>query len=508
MDLVFDKKDIGIKFFSNKDLDINLHKKLIIYPIIRYKIYAPVIDDLGLNVFQKYVLSILNKGNFSLETISNWLCLDLILVKTVAAELENKRLIDLNTMNITSKGKKLIEGTFSWFENLDILQKDFRYVFQDIFTQELYPIILPFERLQDNIRIEKDKLIYGTKGSKDKFDYTLITPEKSDLDSIAPPEREQILNALNVQAKKYLPNSKSDLKEVPNAVNFVDEVPELCYCAMWITSEKENKIIENIDVLDPFGNSDDAYWLKEIIIRAQKQNDVLKGVLASLVCPMKQEERMSISESMKAINLEIYKSLDLIFDSTKKNSSLYLAIEGFLYEIELYNFDKKVGHIQTAFVKGQIVLETLFQTISRKFKDDNQRIIDQQTYQGGPLRVSRQEIELKIRKINSQSELPDWTYDEFKDVYKALKNPDKASLRSLFIAAVLTSASNPKNPFFEVLKGKNNTATCIEHIAKRRNEFAHKQVSISANEVSSYLDEIQNIKRDIQEIIQLFLKNQ
>jgi len=98
MALVFDNRNIEIKFFSNKTLDSNLKKELIVYPVLAHKIYAPVIDDLELNIFQKYILSILNKGNFSLDEISEWLSLDIILVKTIAVELANKDLVDINSI--------------------------------------------------------------------------------------------------------------------------------------------------------------------------------------------------------------------------------------------------------------------------------------------------------------------------------------------------------------------------------------------------------------------------
>ena len=125
MALVFDNKNIQIKFFSKKKLDSNLKKELIVYPILAHKIYAPVIDDLELNIFQKYILSILNKGNYSFDEISEWLSLDLLLVKTIAAELNNKDLIDINSMNITSKGKELHKNYIPLFYHLIIFKKMF-----------------------------------------------------------------------------------------------------------------------------------------------------------------------------------------------------------------------------------------------------------------------------------------------------------------------------------------------------------------------------------------------
>jgi hypothetical protein len=76
--------------------------------------------------------------------------------------------------------------------------------------------------------------------------------------------------ALNKHIKKYVPESKNDIKKNPNAVNYLGEEPDLFYCAMWISSEQNDKQEENIEVSDPFNIYDDTYWLRNNILKAQK----------------------------------------------------------------------------------------------------------------------------------------------------------------------------------------------------------------------------------------------
>jgi len=515
MALVFDNQNIEIKFFSNKNLDSNLKKELLVYPVIAHKIYAPVIDDLNLNIFQKYILSILNKGNFSLDKISKWLSLDVILVKTIAVELANKKLIDINTMNITQNGKNLIKGTFSWFKNAENLRKDIRYIFQDVFTQELYPVIIPFNNFQENVWLEKGQLIIGTKGKKDSFPYKLIKPENINFNKIIKPEIEEILAVFNKQVKQYIPDSKDDLKNVPNAVIFLDEEPDLFYCAMWISSEQNNKQEENIEVSDPFNIYEDTYWLRNNVIKAQKQNNTLKDVIHSLVYNTEEEEKKKVSEFMICRDNELDRELDQKFDFTLKIEypKIYLAIKDFFYEIKLYDLDKKPTHLKNAFVKSQIVLETLFKNISDNYKEDYEDIITNQTYNGENFHVYREEIKMKIKNINELVIIPEekypsyWSHKEFKDIDNALRHPDKASLRALFIASVMASYYNHKNPIFKILKAKNNTVICIETIAEIRNKFGHKYKKIADNEIVEYSDSLKTMQKDIEEIIQIFLKN-
>lgn len=515
MALVFDNKNIEIKFFSNKILDNNLKKELIVYPILAHKIYAPVIDDLELNIFQKYVLSILNKGNFSLDNISEWLSLDIILVKTIAVELANKNLIDINTMHITKKGKELIEGTFSWFNNADSLKKDIRYIFQDVFTQELYPIVLQFDNFQENVRLEKGQLIIGTKGKKDSYDYKLIKPDTISFNRIRKPENEEILDALQKQVKKYVPDSKYDLKKVPNAITYLGEEPDLFYCAMWISSEQNNKQEENIEISDPFNVYDDTYWLRNSVLKAQQQNDILQEVIHKLVYNIEEEEMANVSEFMILLDKDLNKELNQKFDFTLKVDYplIYAAVKEFFYEIRLYDLDKQSTHLKNAFGKSQTVLETFFREVFNKYREDYQDVINSQTYNGGKFKVYREEIKIKIKNINKEALTPEekfpsyWRHREFNDVITALQNPDNASLRALYIASIMACSYNPKIPIYNILKNKNNLSLCIENIAENRNQFGHKYTEIPDKDIGKYFGDIQIMQKDIEEIIQIFLKN-
>ena len=508
MALVFDNRNIEIIAFSDKIPDNSYKKELIVYPVLIHKVYAPVINDLELNIFQKYVLSILNKGNYSFDEIAKWLSLDLLLVKTIGAELANKELIDINTMIITQKGKEIIEGTFSWFNNSENLKKDILYIFQDVFTQELYPVVLPFDNFQQDIYLKDGELHIGTKGKKDSFNYELIKPENINLNKIRKPETEDILDALNKHIKKYIPDSKNDIKEVPNAVSYLGEEPDLFYCAIWISSEQNNKQEENIEVSDPFNIYDDTYRLKNNLIKAQKQNNTLKEVIHKLVYNIKEEEKKKASEFMQQFDKVLDEELDKTFDFTLKTdyNSLYSAIKEFYYDIKFYEeVHKDTALLKNAFRKSQIVLETFFKIIFEKYKEDYNDIITTQTYNGGRFHAYKDEIVAKIKVINKNAQIPNWHYKEFKDVYNALKNPDKASLRALFIASVLASFYNNEIPIYRILKKKDNTAVCIENVAENRNKFGHKYTEIPDNEIDKYFEDIKLMQRDIEEIIRIFL---
>ena len=515
MALVFDSKNIQVKFFSDKNLDRHLKKELVVYPVLAHKIYAPVIDDLELNFFQKYILSIFNKGNNSLDKISEWLCLDIALVKTIASELNNKELIDINTMNITPKGKELIEGTFSWFNNSENLKKDIRYIFQDVFTQELYPIVLPFYDFKENIKLEKDQLKIGTKGQKDSFPYQLIKPDKINFNTIKKPETNEILDALSKQIKKYMPNSENDIKKLPNAVNYIGEEADLLYCAMWIYSEKKNKKEENIELTDPFNIYDDAYWLRHTVLSAQKQEDTLKEVIHNLVYNIEEEEKSKFSEFMQLFDKELEKEINQKFDFTLKAeySDLYFAIKEYFFDIKFYEHHKDAAHLKSSFRKSQIVLETLFKIIFEQYKDDYADVISSQTYKGNQFTVLKDEIKAKIKKINDKAEIPKdndssyWKHRTFNDVKHALKNPEKASLRALFVASVMAAFYNNSIPIYKILQLKNNTAVCIDKIAESRNRVGHKYIDIADNEIDEYFEDVKKMQINIEEILQIFLKN-
>lgn len=506
MALAFDKNNIQIKFFSNENLDSDIKKELIIYPLVAYKIIAPVIDDLTLNIFQKYILSILNKGNFTLDQISEWLNLDILLVKTIAVELSNKNLIDLNTMSITSKGKEIISESFSWFKNADNLKKDIRYIFQDIFTQELYPVVLDFNYFEEAVNLKNGKLTIKTKGKENSFPYKIIEPKHINLSAIRKPEIKEILKTLKKHADQYIPNSINDLKKIPNAVNYLEEEPDLLYCAFWVSSEKNNTLEEDIKCSDPFNIYDETYWLRNNILKAQEQNNTLKNVLHNLV-KIEKEEKIKASEFMTNFDKELDKDLSKTFDFSLKNEfpKLNEAIKEYYFDIKFYEIREDVSHLKNAFRKSQIVLETLLKIIYEKYKDDYEDVISNQTYDGGKFHAYKNEVITKIKTINNESTIPNWYHDEFNGVYNALKNPDKASLRALFIAGVLASYYNNENTIFSLLKEKNNLPICIEEIAENRNKVGHKYLDIPDNEINQYYNDVKKMQKDIEEILQIFL---
>lgn len=508
MALVFDKQNIAIKFFSDKILDNNLKKELILYPVIGYKIYAPLIDDLDLNIFQKYILSIFNKGNFTLDEVSGWLNLDIILVKTIAVELANKYLINIDTFNITQKGKDLIDGSFSWFNNAEKLKKDIQYIFQDIFTEELYPIILPFDNFQQNIWLEKDQLKVGSKGKNTSFKYNLIKPDNINLRRIRKPDIGDVLDAFQKMVRKFIPDSKNDLKDVPNAVSYLGDEPDLFYCGIWITSELKNKNEENIMVSDPFNIYENPFWLRNTILKAKEQNDILKNIVHNIIFNIDEEAKMEASSFMIDFDKELDKELDLIFDFSLKNKyeMLHSAIREYYFNIKFYQVHRKASHLKNAFRDSQIVLETLFKIIFEKYKDDYLEVIDSQTYNGGQFHAYKSEIIAKITKINKEVQIPNWRHPEFKDVFSALKNPDKASLRALFIAAIMAAFYNNRNPIYNLLVKKINTAVCIENIAESRNKFGHKYVNIPDEEIDNYYEDVIVMQQDVEEIIKIFLE--
>ncbi len=498
--------NIEVKFFSNQEIDDTYNKELIVYPILAYKIYAPIIDDLKLNIFQKYILSILNKGSFSLDEISKWLNLDLLLVKTIAVELINKELID-NEFIITNKGKELINGSFSWFKNIDHLRKDIRYIFQDVFTHKLYPIVLAFNNFQEDVYLKNNNLHIHSKGKKDSFPFQLIEPKKN-LNSIRQPETSKVLEVLAEHAKRYLPNSINDIKDTPNAIKFLDNEPELMYCAFWVYAKKGSNNKEEIEVSDPFNITKETFWLRNSLLSII-DNPKVDKTLDSLLYQLEDKDREQVSEHLKSISKEVERNINETFDFTLKTKyhSIYKAINEYYFDFELYTLHKEAHYLKNTFRKSQIVLETLLKEVLNKHKDYCDERISIQTNNGSRFQLYRDELITKIKKINSNIKLPKWHHPEFKGVFNALKNPDKASLRALYVAVILIAYYNHNVSFYQILKEKNDLLIDIENVAESRNNVGHKYVDIPDEKIDEYHKDALIMKKNIEEIIKLFLQN-
>lgn len=508
MALVFDYRNIKIDCFSNEIPEDNFNKQLIIYPVLSYKIYAPVLDDMNLNLFQKSVLSILNKGRYEVQEVSSWLKLHPLLVKTILAELNNKGLFDGGKNTITKKGKELIEGTYSWFASAESLRKDIRYIYQDIYTHKLYPVLIDIEKDNKNIYFEDNKFCVGSIGKKDSFDYKLIEPNNHDLKNPPKPDNQDVFKAINKHAKQFVPNSRDDIKNVPNAIQFLDEEPTLSYIATWIYIDKNISYSDEFEVLDPFNVYEETFWLKDSIMKAAKNNKAIVNVLDSLTIDAKAKEKEKLTENMKVFHTEVEEEINKKFDFTLQEfSELRSALSEFYYDIKFYDIHKSAIYLKNTFRKAQIVLETLFKTIFEKSPSGYKQVKFVYNKAGRGMRdIPVKDVESKIRNINKDCIIPKWYYNfGAREMGKALTNPNKTSLRTLYVAAAVASYYDRKNPVFQLLQKKDDLLIFLEKVAEGRNAVGHKYLEISDDEIDKYYDDVKEVENGINEIIIIFL---
>jgi len=506
MALVFDDKNIKVDFFS-KAFDKNVDKfntKTILFPVLRYKIYAPCIEEFKLNIFQKTVLSILNKGNFEVQKISVWLKLDIQLVQILIVELSQKGLV--NNGVITNVGREFIEGTFSWFKNVENIKKDIYYIYQDIYTKKLYPVLMKFDPSSDYYEYEDKKIQKNSKGNPLSIHANLIEPRGVLLNNIQKPEINEVFEAIQRQSNITSINNEGT---PPNLIKYLDYEATLSYLATTIYIDSEIADIEEFKVLDPFGIEDIAYWLKDNLYEASKTNIYLKSLLESLVIDATEEKKGQLSDALKEIRKEAVDTLDNTFDySLKMYDELYKSLEDFYMDLKLYESDNKNGkYLKEAFKNSQTVLETLFFYIYQNNKKGYQDVLQADNKLSN---LFIEEVSKKIKTINPDADIPQWKLSGNKftshTIKQALNNPYKASLRALYIGALLATWYDRLNPMFYLINRKGNLLIFLEKVADGRNAVGHKYKEIPDAKIGNYYDEVLDVKTGIEEIVAIFLE--
>ena len=507
MELVFDYKNMNIKYISNKDIDdSNYNKKLVVYPTLEYKVFAPVFDDIKLNLFQKAVLSILNKGKYDADDISKYLCMDKLLVQTILAELLNKGLFESTKGNITQEGRDLINGTFSWFTNSENLKKDIRYIYQDLYTHNIYPVLIDKENYQKDIYLKDKKINIFTKGKRESFNYILIEPNKEVLKYVPRLENKEIFKAINKHASIYV-DGENNIENTPEAIQVLSNEPTLMYIATWIYINKNNHNLDEFEVLDPFNIYEDGYWLKDNLEVASKSNNILEDTIESLVIDAQQKEQEQINENFRKIDFDTIKYLDNTFDyKLKELTVLNDALKSYFKFFEEYKYSKDIQHLKSSIVKSQSLLETLFETIFKRYPKGYKAVHAANIKQNGKFYpISVDELKLKIKKINNTCLIPEFNYPSFSKLHECIANT-KGSLRALYIGAILAAFEDQSNPMYQLIKQKNDLLILLqETIPEKRNTTdGHKHVIIEDEE--EYYETALKIKIDIEEIIKIFLK--
>ncbi len=504
MALVFDYNNIKVDFLS-KVLDNSSDKyntKTILFPVLRYKVFAPSVEVLSLNIFQKSVLSILNKGKFDIQQISSWLKLDTQLVQMVLSELIQKRFINSNG-EITEAGRALIEDSFSWFDNAEDIKKDIYYIYQDIYTQNLYPVLMKFDTSKDFFEYENRKIKIDSKGKSKVIHVSLLEPKGIRLDAIQQPEVEEIFQVI----KKHSKIEKiSDEGVPPNLIQYIDNEATVAYLATTMYIDKEDYDLNNIKVLDPFGIDEEVNgWLKDSLKNASSKNDKIKDIFSKLVTDAKKEKQVQITDALKDVKKEAIEIIENSFDySLKLHSDLNKSLEEFYRDLQLYNYHNDGKFLKEAFKNSQTVLETLFKNIYNNNMDNYKKIQKSNTSSN----IYVFEVEKKVKRINLKCEIPTettfWKHEKFNDIRKAMRA--EGSLRAKYIGAILAAYYDSNNLMYKIMNQKDDILVFLEKVAEGRNEVGHKYKDISDRDMKNYANEVFSIKDGIEEIIKIFLE--
>lgn len=504
MALVFDYNNIKVDFLS-RVLDNSSDKyntKTILFPVLRYKVFAPSIEVLGLNIFQKSVLSILNKGKFDIQKISSWLKLDAQLVQMIFSELIQKSFISSNG-EITEAGRALIEGSFSWFDNAEDIKKDIYYIYQDIYSQNLYPVLMKFDTSRDFFEYENRKIKIDSKGKGNAIPASLLEPKGIRLDAIQQPEVEEIFQVI----KKHSKIEKTSSEGVPpNLIQYIDNEATVAYLATTIYIAKEDHDLENIKVLDPFGIDEDVNgWLKDSLKNASNKNKNIKDIFSKLVIDARKIEQENISNVLKDIHQEAIEILESTFDySLRLHDDLNKSLEEFYRDLQFYHHHEDGKYLKEAFKNSQTVLETLFKNIYNNNIDNYKKIQKSNTSSN----IYVFEVEKKVKRINLKCEIPTettfWKHEKFKDIKKAMRA--EGSLRAKYIGAILAAYYDSNNLMYKIMNQKDDVLVFLEKVAEGRNKVGHKYKDISDRDIKNYENEVFDIKLGIEEIIKIFLE--
>lgn len=500
MALIFNDKDIKVDFLS-KELDNTLNKfnsKTILFPVLRYKVYAPAIEEFKLNIFQKIVLSIINKGNFEVQKISKWLNLDIQLVQMIIAELNQKGFA--NNGVITDLGREFIEGTFSWFNNVENIKKDIYYIYQDIYTKKLYPVLMQFDPSSDTYSYEDKKIQKNSKGKSFFINVNLIEPRGIQLNSIQQPEISEVFEVIQKQSKK---TNIGENGVPPNLIEYLDSEAKLSYLATTIYTEKSTIDIEEFKALDPFGLEDVAYWLKDNLYQTSKSNNYVKSLLESLVMDAREEKKVQMSDALKEIHKEATEMVDSTFSyNLRMYDKLYKSLEEFYRDIKSYDYYKDGKSLKEAFKNSQTILETLFDYI---YKENEIGYADAIKVSTNLNNLDTDIIKSKIIKMSPDTKLPEWKFEKFRGLKQAMNN-NALSLRPRYVSAILAAWYDRGNPIIKMMKQKNDLLVFIESITDERNGVAHIYKDVPDHKMRSYYDHVIEVQEGIEEIIKIFLE--
>ncbi|MEU4639757.1 hypothetical protein [Micromonospora sp. NPDC023814] len=275
----------------------------ILWPAWQYRICAPVAEQDELNLFQRGVLGLCRVGVRRTEQIAAAMRLHPSLVRVVVGELTRFGYLD-EIRQVTEAGREaFVTG------EVDPQDTQVAYVFQDVFSQTLWPGAEAAPRYADLAWDQGGPFLRsGSKGSPGP-PRRLVPVHLPDGLAPQPPDAVTILDAVR-RRRLRRPDGQAPPRAI-RRVSIVDPAPAMVWLAtcLYVNNPGEDEVWQARDPFAPRASP----LLRSFVVSRTDHDQGLKQVLADLVSGTAEKRAADLYEADLGVRRDVEAQLELRF---------------------------------------------------------------------------------------------------------------------------------------------------------------------------------------------------
>ncbi len=474
-------------------------RRYLLLPAWCYRVVAPKVSTRKINILEKAVLGMCRVGAFTAVEIGEKLDIGSDLAALIIKQLSDRGFINRQGL-LTDKGLDILET-----ENLETQDLVAGFIFQDVWTGELFPRFMERQEYID-VKFNHDgypDLVFGTTGKPNYQRAYMPLPVDNTIKK--QPSASEILQAVRKHSKALRYQNSEDreddedawnFEQVPNLkrISFVEEEPIPIWLSTFIYLPENEFTSTSWNICDPFGLGDSPRLRRKLEIQINKNSTLrgLKKLIQEMIGEYVDESGTDFNDFMQMINdeavsrvedkltLDIRKWDDLFDDLVAMERSHIQAKE---LENQKYLTDK----LDDILIKAQKTIERLFLIISNQYPtNDNWKIIskDDRKYNKSILNGITEKLGFDIPLPNSLLYVK-------QGKIKSASDYGEGSLRSHILAALLTARNDSNHPLYSVAQKAPNMLIRLNTLAELRDKSGHStSQKLELSEVSQQISTV------------------
>ena len=484
----------------------------LLWPAFEYQVVVPVPRERRINVLQKHIIGLTLCGIRSAEKISEYLALELDLVKIISRELQETGLLD-SGFALTPAGRAVLDEERAYEQPKMTVGR----VYQDPWTGKPWPRFLSEERAtRINAKFLAEgrvQLIQGTVGSTKIREALVVRPESN-------PHRPELKPRDVLQAflehrkaidERGAGRSSREAEGVEDleADDWVERIAQVGHepTAVWLTTYAF--VPQDVEhgalwmACDPFGLGV-SLEMREQLDRRRAHDRGLRAEIARISGRPAEECYMTYSEMLALIHGEatvrVEDELTIAIRNYERIFEAAIRMESNLIEADRATGDVRTLKLQEVVTRAQVVIEQAFEALRTIHKTD--RCYDGQGLVHNDVEHNADMFRQMAGKVGFHRPPDSVVRVRLGKIMRAA-NSGEESVNPRFLAALLVAHREPRHPLWKAARTFPDMLSHIAEVSELRNKAGG--AGAGTGEFSLDMERVRQTVRTVYRIIRALL---